>query len=52
MTIRLPVSYARIHAKVVEHSQKLDGPSQRTLIRPLKFAAPFVLRQKSISAKG
>jgi hypothetical protein len=39
MAIRLSVSYAPIPAKVVEYPQKLDRPSQRTLIRPLKLAA-------------
>lgn len=40
MSSRLAVSYARFHAKVVEYPQKLDRPSQWTLIRPLKLSGP------------
>jgi hypothetical protein len=41
MSIRLPVRYACIHAKATKHSEKLDRPSQRTLIffRPLRGAS-------------
>jgi len=52
MAIRLPVSYAPIPAKVVEYPQKLDRPSQRTLIRPLKLAARLFFDIKGLSAKG
>jgi hypothetical protein len=52
MSIQLSIGYAHIHAKVVQYPQKLDRPSQRTLIRPLKIAAPFVPRWKKLSAKG